>query len=67
MLKLYKEQKKSIYELQNMMGLSKNTLYKYARKEVSINKMKANMLLQIAYIEKVEVNELLRKMKEYLK
>lgn len=67
MLKLYKEQKKSIYELQKMIGLSKDTLYKYARKEVSIDKMKANMLLQIAYIEKVEVNELLRKMKEYLK
>lgn len=66
MLKLYAEQKNSIYSLQKKIGCGKDTLYKYARKEVNIDNMKVDIILKIAHLEQIEVNELSRKMKEYL-
>lgn len=64
--KLYEEQKNSIYQLQKKMNLSKDCLYKYARKEIDINKMPIDIMLGIAYIEKIEPNRLYEEMKKYL-
>ena len=66
-LKLYEEQKNSIYSLQKKMNLSKDCLYKYARGERLIKNMAVKTLLDIAYLEKVEPNLLFAKMLEYQK
>ena len=65
-MKLYKEQKNTIYELQKQLDLSINTLYKYARKQTSIDKMPIGTLLGIAKIEDIEPIKLYYDMEEYL-
>lgn len=67
MKKLYKEQKHSLYEIQNAIGVSRITLYNYANKKRNIDKMPTKILLDIAYYEKIEPNELTKRIKEYLK
>lgn len=67
MKKLYKEQKHSLYEIQNAIGVSKITLYNYANKKRKVDNMPVSMILDIAYYEKIEPNKLLKEMKEYLK
>jgi hypothetical protein len=66
-LKLYKEQKHTIYEIQKAIGVSKDTLYRYARGKRNIENMPTKMVIDIAYFEKVEVNTLFKAMKDYLK
>lgn len=66
MKKLYKDQKHSLYQIQNAIGVSKITLYNYANKKRNIDKMPTKMVLDIAYYEKIEPNELVRRIKEYL-
>lgn len=66
MKKLYKEQKHSLYEIQKAIGVSKITLYNYANKKRNIDNMPTKMLLDIAYYEKIEPNELIKKIKENL-
>ena len=65
MLKLYEEQKHSIYEIQKMAGLNKYTLYKYINGDADIANMKISTLKKIAEIEKVDPFILLEKMKKY--
>ena len=67
MKKLYKEQKHSLYEIQNEIGVSRITLYNYANKKRSIDNMPTKMLLDIAHYENIEPNELIKRIKEYLK
>ena len=64
-LKLYEEQKHTIYEIQKAIGVGKDTLYRYARGTRNVEKMPTKMLLDIAYFEKIEVNKLYEKMKKY--
>ena len=64
--KLYKNQKNTMYELQNKLNLSINTLYKYARKQTSIDKMPIGTLLGIAKLEEKEPIKLYYDMEEYL-
>lgn len=64
--KLYKEQRNTMYELQKKLNLSINTLYKYARKETTIDKMPIGTLLGIAKIEDIEPIKLYYDMEEYL-
>lgn len=64
MNKLYKGQKHSTYEIQKAIGVSKDTLYKYIRNERNVENMPIKMLMDIAYFEKTEVNELFEKLKE---
>jgi hypothetical protein len=66
-LKLYEEQKHSIYEIQNEIGVAKDTLYRYARGTRDVVKMPIPMLLGIAYYEKIEPNKLYEAMIEYKK
>lgn len=66
MKKLYKEQKHSLYEIQNAIGVSRITLYNYANKKRNIDKMPTKMLLDIAYYEEIEPHELIKRIKEYL-
>lgn len=64
MNKLYKGQKHSTYEIQKAIGVSKDTLYKYIRNERNVENMPIKMLMDIAYFEKIEANELFKKLKE---
>ena len=66
MKKLYKEQKHSLYEIQNAIGVSRITLYNYANKKRKIENMPIQMILDIAHFEKIEPNELIKRIKEYL-
>ena len=66
-IKLYEEQKHTIYEIQKAIGVGKDTLYRYARGTRNIEKMPTKMLLDIAYFEKIEVNKLYEEMKKYKK
>lgn len=66
MKKLYKEQKHSLYEIQNAIGVSRITLYNYANKKRKIENMPIQMILDIAHFEKIEPNELMKRIKEYL-
>lgn len=65
MKKLYKDQKYTIYEIQEKIGLAKDTLYKYARGTYKIENMPVSLIIDIAYIEKVEVNWLYNEMLKY--
>ena len=64
MKKLYKEQKHSLYEIQNAIGVSKITLYNYANKKRKIENMPLQMILDIAYYEEIEPNILIRNIKK---
>lgn len=66
-LKLYKEQKHTIYEIQKEIGVAKDTLYRYARGTRKVEKMAPKMLIAIAYYEKIEANKLYEAMLEYQK
>lgn len=66
-LKLYEEQKHTIYEIQKAIGVGKDTLYRYARGTRNVEKMAPKMLIAIAYFEKIEVNKLYEAMLEYQK
>lgn len=66
MKKLYENQQHSIYEIQKRLGLDCKRLYRYADKSIGIDKMPVNIILGISNIEKIEPNELFKKMKEYL-
>ena len=65
-MKLYKEQKNTIYELQKELDLSINTLYNYARGRTDIDKMQIGTLISIARLEHKEPMELYNDMKMYL-
>lgn len=65
-IKLYGEQKHTIYEIQKHIGVSKITLYRYANGERKLENMPTKMLLDIANFEKVEPNELYKKMNRYI-
>ena len=67
MKRLYKEQKHSLYDIQNRIGVSRITLYNYANKKRSIDNMPTKMILDIAYYEEIDPNELVKRIKEYLK
>lgn len=64
MKKLYAEQKHSIYYLQKELGLSKYALYHYTKTH-KIGNMPLKLVLDIAYLEKVEPNWLLERMLDY--
>lgn len=64
-LKLYKEQKNTIYKIQKELGLSKDYLYKYARGEIKISKMPGSLLLKIARCEHIDYKKLYYAMIEY--
>lgn len=66
MNKLYEKQKHTIYEIQKELGISKDTLYRYIRKQRNIDNMPVKILLDIAYFEKIEPNKLYREIKLYL-
>lgn len=67
MIKLYKDQKISIYKIQKELGLPINTpfLYNYAKGKRSIKNMDIDMLIKISYILKEEPNELYKKILEF--
>lgn len=67
MIKLYKDQKISIYKIQKELGLPINTpfLYNYAKGKRSIKNMDIDMIIKISYILKEEPNELYKKILEY--
>lgn len=63
--KLYAEQKHTLYEIQKHLGLTHDTLYKYARKPEKIKTMSFYLLEGIAEFEGLEPLELKNKMVAY--
>ena len=67
MIKLFENQKVSLYEVMKGTGLYAQHLYPYAKGERNIKKMSANTLLQISNYFKIEANEMYNKMLDYQK
>ncbi len=67
MIKLYEEQKVSIYKIQKDLGLDRMRLYRYANGIIPIDKIPAKLVLDLAYYLKEEPNDLMKKMTKYLK
>lgn len=66
-MRLYKNQKNTLYELQKQLGLSINTLYNYARGITDIDKMQIGTLVRMATLEEQDPVKLYYEMKKYLK
>ena len=67
MKKLFEEQNVSLYKIQKDIKLSSMRLYRYATKEIDIEKMPTKLVLDLAYYFKIEPNLLFKKMIDYLK
>ena len=67
MLKLYKEQKGTIYEIQKDLKLSKYAIYKYVKGLSKIENMRWGTVERIAEQQKINSKELYKKMVEYEK
>ena len=63
--KLYSEQRLSLKEIQQRLGLDKMYLYRYVGNHEKIKKMPYSIVLGIANIELIEPNELYNKMLVY--
>jgi len=63
-IKLYKDQKKSLYQIEKELGLAGRTLYLYANGTRNIDNMKIGMLVDIAQAEGIPYPELYEKIKE---
>lgn len=63
--KLYSEQRLSLKEIQQRLGLDKMYLYRYVGNHEKIKKMPYSIVLGIAKIELIEPNELYNKMLVY--
>lgn len=66
MIKLYEEQKMSLSQMQKELGLAHYTLYRYANREVPIDRMEVGMFLKMAYLLKEKPYDLYLKIKNYL-
>lgn len=65
MIKLYKEQKTSLYQIQKDLNYGMYTLYRYAKGQRKIENMPINMLFDISIYLGIEPGVLYEKMKEY--
>ena len=66
MKQLYKEQKHTTYEISKQVGKRPDYLYRYIRKEASIDKMGLKLAIDIARFEGITVEHLYKKIKENL-
>ena len=64
MKQLFKGQKHTISDIHKTLGLGRDCLYKYIRKEHSIDNMPLGIALKIAQYEQITVEELYKKCKE---
>lgn len=64
--KLYAEQKHSINEIQEKLGLGHYTLYEYIKHPEKIKNMTFELCEKIADFEGIDTIELRKKMTEYL-
>lgn len=64
MKQLYNGQKHTTYNIHKTLGLGKDCLYKYIRKEHSIDNMPLGIAIKIANYEQITVEELYKKCKE---
>lgn len=65
MIKLFENQKISLYKLQNDLNLANSRLYRYADGSLSIDNMPISLILKLANYFKIEPNKLFKEMKEY--
>jgi hypothetical protein len=65
MIKLFEEQKISLYKMQKDLNYGIYTLYRYARGQRRIENMPINMLFDISIYLGIEPGVLYEKMKEY--
>lgn len=67
MLKLFEEQKESLYKVQKGIGCGIYTLYRYAQGQRSVKNMPAKIVCDLANYFKIEVNDLYDRMVKYQK
>lgn len=65
MIKLYEEQKTSLYQIQKELGLGIYTLYRYAKGQRKIGNMPSEMLHSLSKYFGIDVDTLYNEMKEY--
>ena len=66
MIKLYEEQKMSLNKIQKELGLAHYTLYRYANREVPIDRMETGTFLRMSNLLKEKPQDLFAKIKMYL-
>lgn len=67
MIKLFENQKVSIYKVAKDLNINKITLYRYAHGDCKLDNMSALLLIQLSSYFNINVNDLNKQMKEYLK
>lgn len=67
MKKLFKEQNVSIYQINKDLNLHHCRLYRYANKEIDIEKMPVSLIIELAYYFHKEINKFYQDMVDYLK
>ena len=65
MIKLFENQKESIYKIQQNLNLDKMRLYRYADGSLNVRNMPAELILKLANYFKIEPNKLYEEMIEY--
>lgn len=65
MLKLYEEQKKSLYQMQKDLDFSIVTLYRYAKNQRDVKNMPSEILIKLSNYLKINPKELYEKMVKY--
>lgn len=65
MLKLYEEQKDTFYKISQELKISSAILYDYASGKRSIDNMTVKVLYNLAEYERMSMNQLYLKIKEY--
>lgn len=67
MIKLFEDQKVSLYQVQKDLGLGIYTLYRYAKGQRNVENMPTKTVCDLAYYFKIEVKVLYKKMLDYQK
>lgn len=65
MIKLFEEQKQTLYQVQKELGLGRYTLYRYASGKHNIKNMPTNIICGLANYFKIEADTLYKKMLDY--
>ena len=65
MIKLFDEQRESIYKIQKDLGLHKMRLYRYANGSLDVNNMPVELILQLSNYFKIEPNKLFKEIKDH--
>ena len=67
MIKLFEKKKVSIYKIAKDLKIDRIKLYRYANGDCKLDNMPALLLIQLSSYLDIEINDLNKQMREYLK